>query len=233
MRSLASSEDVVATRSSAIDRPTGPTRISAALQLICQQDYSALKQLLDETRQQGSMLEFVQAFVTPLSIAVGEVWTRGELPIHAEHFYSALVERLLLRDIESMAATKRVAASVVPRILLVTLSGEQHTLGLTMTHAVLAEAGIPCVRLNSDLPVSEIVAACARHGFRAVGLSASVHYSRRLLRAQIDVLRKDLPADVELWLGGSGIDRASVLPSGSRTFNDFSSFIEAARRHIG
>jgi methanogenic corrinoid protein MtbC1 len=132
-----------------------------------------------------------------------------------------------------MEASPAMAAAVSPRLLLVTLSGEKHTLGLTMIHAVLAEAGVPCVRLNSDLPVSEIVAACARHGFHAVGLSASVHYSRRLLRAQINVLRNDLPSTVELWLGGGGIDRVSVLPPGSRTFNNFFSLIQAAHRLIG
>jgi DNA-binding transcriptional MerR regulator len=95
MRGLAAADTEVVTSSSTIDRTTGPTGIAGALQLICRQDFSALKHLLDEHRQQNSMLEFIQAFVSPLSIAVGDAWARGNLPIHAEHFYSMLVERLL------------------------------------------------------------------------------------------------------------------------------------------
>lgn len=229
MRGLATLDAAVATRPSTTDRPTETPHIGAAVALIRHQNFSALKHLLGEYRQQSSMLEFIQAFVTPLSIAVGEAWASGELPIHAEHFYSALVDQLVQREIDAIGAS---APSTAPRVLLVTLAGEKHTLGLAMIHAVLLEAGVPCMRLNSDLPVSEIVAACLQHGFRAVGLSASVHYSRRLLRSQIEVLRKDLPAAVELWLGGRGIDRVSILPTGCRTFNDFYSLIEASRSLI-
>lgn len=210
--------------------PKKSSRVALALKLVVQQDFSALMRLLDQWRQQSSMLEFIQTLLTPLTIAVGDAWARGDLPIRVEHFYSTLVERLLFREIESRSELTTQAS---PRLLLVTLAGEKHTLGVITIHALLAEAGIPCVRLSSDLPVSEIVALCHEQRFSAVGVSASVHYSRRLLRAQIELLRKDLPADVELWLGGGGIDRVSVLPAGSKTFNELSSLIEAARMLVG
>lgn len=206
------------------------SRVEVAVKLIVQQDFSALMRLLEQWRRQSSMLEFLQSVLTPITIAVGDAWARGDLPIRVEHFYSTLVERFLLREIESV---NLLATPASPRLLLVTLAGEKHTLGLLMIQAVLTEAGIPSVRLNSDLPVAEIVAACHEHAFSAVGISASVYYSRRLLRAQIDALRSDLPAAVELWLGGGGVDRVSVLPPGSRTFNDFSSLLQAAHRLIG
>jgi DNA-binding transcriptional MerR regulator/methylmalonyl-CoA mutase cobalamin-binding subunit len=185
-----------------------------------------ITKLLETQRHKLAMRDYVENFISPLTCAVGESWVAGTLPIHREHLYTSLVESLLLREADELNHRK------VSQILLTTPAGEKHTLGLSMVHAVLADAGISSLRVTSDLPVAEIAAACMAHDFRAVGLSASVHYPPRLLREQIAQLRALLTPETELWLGGSGIDRISRLPPGVRFFSSLSELIEIARTLI-
>ena len=197
--------------------------IAAALHLLQSNDLSSLRAMLEDTRQRHCMLDYVNEFIAPLTVAVGTEWAAGRLPVYVEHFYSALLESQLIRE------TALFATADSPRVLLVSPAGEKHTLGLAMTHAVLAEAGISCLRIFSDLPATEIAAACAAHQFAAVGLSASVHYSPRILREKIARLRRLLPPEVQLWLGGGGINRVAVLPAGASTFASLADLIDAAR----
>jgi hypothetical protein len=84
-----------------------------------------------------------------------------------------------------------------------------------MVHAVLADAGVSNLMFPAGLPLPDIVAAAKAYRVEVVGLSASFHYSPRMLGAAIRQLRADLPADVALWLGGSGINQVCTLPAGA------------------
>lgn len=195
--------------------------IDSALAAIRRADPCSLKQLLEKQRLGRTLRDYVENFIAPLTHAVGESWATGLLPIHAEHLYSSLVERLLIRETESAGPPG------APHVLLITPAGEKHTLGLAMIHAILAEAGVPCLRLFSDMPVSEIAPFCRAHSFRFVGLSASIHYPPKILRAQILELQMALAPDIELWVGGSGINRISRLPDATRPFKSFDDLISA------
>lgn len=198
-------------------------RVEEALAAVRRDDLFALKLHLEEVRHDLSAQSFIVDFIAPLTTTVGDAWADGTLPIHAEHLYSALVERLLMRDVE------RFECHGAPRLLLCSPAGEKHTLGLSMIHLVLAEAGVNCLHLTSDLPVDEIAASCKRYGFRVVALSASIHYPPKILRSQLAELRAALAADVELWLGGGGIDRIGRLPTGTRCFGSLSEAVAAAK----
>ena len=209
------------------------TWIDAALAMISREDIAGIKQLLRETRCDRAMRESVEQFLAPLTAAVGEAWAAGTLSVSSEHMYASFLESLLVSETDFFEARCEPSHLLHPRLLLIVPAGEQHTLGLSMVHAVLTEAGVACLRISSDLPMAEIAACCAKHAFRAVGLSASRNYPRRLLRAQIAELRMLLAADVELWLGGGGVDAISRLPDGTRTFGSLTELIEAARMRCG
>lgn len=158
-----------------------------------------------------------------LTRQVGLLWAKSQLPIYVEQLFSTFLEIQLVRE-----ATLFKAASLPPSILLTTPAGEKHTLGLAMALAVLSEAGIPCLRLPSDLPSSEIAASALSCGVNAVGLSASLHYPPRLLSQQLFDLRAQLGDDVELWLGGNGAHRVSKIPCGTQVFTTWPALIERA-----
>lgn len=197
--------------------------VETLMAALCRQDLWSFNLLIEQARQGRPLREFVEHVAAPLTTAVGDAWASGALPIHAEHFYASLLETLLIR------ASDAFNGGEAPQLLLITPAGEKHTLGLAMVQAVLAEAGIASLRLFSDLPVAEVAAACVLHRCRAVGVSASVHYPPRLLRAQVAELRAALPPATQLWVGGSGFDRVARLPAGARGFVSFDALIEAAR----
>lgn len=203
------------------EAPTLRLAVRRSLELIRHSDYTAVKLHLERSRRGITLLDTIEDYVAPLTKAVGDAWADGTLPIHAEHLYSALLERFL--EHEAITFTCRGK----PRFLLVTPCGEKHTLGLSMLYAILAEQHTPCIRLSSDLPNEEIAAAALAHGIKTVALSASVHYPPRLLRTQIVELRSMLPARIELLLGGGGIDRIRRLPPNTHSFLSLRSFIKA------
>jgi DNA-binding transcriptional MerR regulator/methylmalonyl-CoA mutase cobalamin-binding subunit len=201
----------------------GNEAVKVALNTLRENHLERLSSLMQDACKGTSKRQFVEGFAAPLTAAVGESWADGSLPIHAEHFFSSMLESLLTRE------TLGMECGGVPTVLLTTPAGEKHTLGLAMVHAVLAEAGVTCIRLFSDLPVTEIVAACQTHAFRALGLSASLHYPPRLLQAQIQNLRTHLPENIELWLGGGGMHRIKRIPDGCRSFQNMDELIHAGR----
>ncbi len=205
---------------------TGPEHspfVATALASVRACDLPSLRILLEKVRRQGTLLEFVEAFAAPLTVAVGDAWACGDVSVYAEHLFSALLENMLLREpgVSGLDAD--------PVVLLTTLSGERHTQGLSMIHAVLGDAGVACLRLSSDLPITEIIAACEVNRFRAVGISVSARYPPRLLRSEVFELRERLDGDVALWLGGGGVDCLRLLPPGTRAFASLRELIDAAR----
>ena len=166
--------------------------------------------ILEAARGQRSVLDFVEQVAAPLTFQVGEAWARGELQVYVEHLFSSVLERLLSRE-----SRFKQDFCDPPDVLLATPAGERHTLGLAMVKAVLSDAGVASLRLPGDLPVPEIVAASTAYRVKAVGLSASSHYPPRLLGALVGQLRESLPPDVELWLGGAGMNRLCQIPPGA------------------
>lgn len=56
------------------------------------------------------------------------------------------------------------ALQAKPKVLLTTLPGEPHGLGLLMVEALLALEGCPCVSLGVQTPQQELPQAAKAHG---------------------------------------------------------------------
>ncbi len=152
---------------------------------------------------------FVIETVAPLTTAIGESWAKGKLAIHEEHLYSELVDRVLVQ-----AVGQQPALAGRPPVVLATLPGELHRLGLRMVEALFAARGRPCVSIGPDVPIDQIVAAHERHAADTVALSISAcGATPTAARAVLD-LRAQLPSETALWLGGTGAARLRPRPQG-------------------
>jgi DNA-binding transcriptional MerR regulator/methylmalonyl-CoA mutase cobalamin-binding subunit len=207
---------LLALDTTASTRPATPDQqqLDAWLQLVKTHDSEALQRQFYREMAKRGLARFVQDIVAPLITRIGEAWSRNELGIFEEHLFSQHLEKLFRTTLANMAPQ---AGS--PRVLLTTLPGEEHTLGLLMVEALLVVEDAYPVLLGPRTPIAEIVRAAQLKQVDVVCLSFSSAYSAALATQGLRDLRQVLPASIEMWAGGSGvkpirkpIDGVSLVP---------------------
>jgi methanogenic corrinoid protein MtbC1 len=148
--------------------------------------------------------------IAPLTGLIGEKWLDGELAIFEEHIYTESLQQLLRQALQSIP---RDALAERPRVVLTTLPGEQHGLGLLMVETMLALAGCQCLSLGVQTPLDELIRAANSHKADIVALSFTGILSTGMVQRSLGELRAQLPPGVALWAGGSSqaLQRGSGL----------------------
>jgi DNA-binding transcriptional MerR regulator/methylmalonyl-CoA mutase cobalamin-binding subunit len=167
-----------------------------------------LRAALAQSLAGEGLRRFVVDIVPAMNARIGEAWAAGEIEVFEEHLYTELLQNLLRAAIHALPPSPG-----KPRVLLTTLNGEEHELGLLMAEALLAAEGAACVSLGPQTPVADIVSAVARTAAEIVALSFSSAYAWRKARDGLLELRSVLPAAVEIWAGGGVVAaRGAQLP---------------------
>ncbi len=188
--------------------------VSTVFEAMRSADSDQLESVLRQQYASHGMQEFILKTVVPLLNSVGEHWAGGKLQIYQEHFLSQQLIRFLNAEIDSMQQLAR-----KPRVLLATLPGEEHTLGLLMVAAMLSSHGISVINIGGEVPMDQIVAAVEQFHADIVGITFSGAYQYKNIRPHLRELRELLPEDVEIWTGGDGVHRLRKLPVGVTKFN--------------
>jgi methylmalonyl-CoA mutase cobalamin-binding subunit len=183
---------------------------------------AALDSLLDAVRQapdrfghamrhelaRQGLDRFVRRVAAPLTSAVGRRWAEGTFGVFDEHLFTEETTRILR---QAIAALPR--AGQAPRILMTTLPGETHGLGLMMAEALLALDGATCLALGTETPLDDIVRAARTHACDIVALSFSSAYPARQAGTSLRQLRLALPGSSAIWAGGAGIASLAPIPN--------------------
>jgi MerR family transcriptional regulator, light-induced transcriptional regulator len=176
--------------------------------------------------------EVVRNVLSPALREVGERWHRGEISIAQEHIASNCARRqlaALLHTFNSIAKG--------PAVVFATLSGERHELGILMYAALAASLRLRAYYLGPDLPAEEAARCALKINAAAVAISLVMRGDSDSTLAQLHALRHQLPAGVEIWLGGPALADvdASKLPARSICMTEPGEFeqrvglLEAAR----
>jgi methanogenic corrinoid protein MtbC1 len=176
--------------------PTGA--LPAVLQLLKANRVVEMRDYLAQDMMRLGLQRFLLETVTPINAEVGRAWMRGEIAIHEEHLYSEQIQHLLRQAIGSTTH-----AGQSPRVMLTTLPGEEHQLGLLMAQAYLSVEGAHCLSLGVQTPASDIVNAARALDADIVGLSFSQAMQTRTACDGVAELRRHLDRGVELWAGGA------------------------------
>jgi len=191
------------------------------LGFITEHNAAAYQQAMQQRLARQGLQRFVQDAIAPLSQIVGEAWEEGRIQVFEEHLFTEATKRLLRHAIASLPPP-----SQGPRVLLTSVPDEQHALGLLMAEALLTLEGADCIALGTQTPLQDIVNAAAAHRADVVALSFSGAFPARQIPALMQQLRQMLPANVALWIGGTGIRRVAAI-AGVRCLNEFDEAIAA------
>lgn len=170
------------------------------LALLRQQDAHAIQQDLMRRLSQQGLARFVQDSLAPLAVRIGDAWEAGAIAVFEEHLFTEMANRVLRQALITLTPP-----ADGPRLLLTSVVGEAHGLGLLMVEALATLAGACCIPLGVETPIDQIARAARDHQAQIVGLSFSVAFPRRKLAEPIAQLRALLAANTALWIGGSGV----------------------------
>jgi DNA-binding transcriptional MerR regulator len=149
---------------------------------------------------------FVVDLARPLAARVGELWEAGDLQVHQEHLFSDCLSTQL-RLMRSLFDDAR-----GPIVLLTTLPGEPHGLGLEMIALYLASAGAAPRVLGVSTPEDQIALAARAHQAAAVGLAVMPSSDLPGTAGAVRRLVGWLPRGTQVWLGGGGAARLPAIP---------------------
>jgi methanogenic corrinoid protein MtbC1 len=194
---------------------TGPD-VAAMLACIERHDIEMLRHQMARTLSRVGLGCFVLDIVAPLNLRVGEAWMHGGLAVFAEHLYTESVQVVLRNALHHLPPPDGSG----PRVLLGTVPGEPHGLGLLMAEALLALEGCQCLSLGVQTPIWDIVSAAKVLRSDVVALSYTGCTNPNHLIEGLIELRNKLPAQVVVWAGGSApvlqrraIDGVCVMPT--------------------
>lgn len=174
--------------------------LRTCLDLLHVHDIEGLRRRLTQARLRLGLGRFVNEVVATLNTRVGEAWMRGQLQVFQEHLYAEVMQSVLREAIHGLP---QAAPLDRPRLLLTTLPGEPHGLGLLMAEAVLAIGGARCLSMGVQTPLWDIVLAARACHSDIVALSFTGCMPPGQVVRSLTELRERLPEAVELWVGGS------------------------------
>lgn len=204
-----------------------PPEIAAIIDLLLQHDVERFRNALLQGLMKQGLLRFVTETVSALNHWIGEAWLAGRVAVFDEHLYSEHIQNILRNAI--IAQPGRGSA---PRVLLTSLPGEKHRIGLLMVEAILTAEGAACVALGTETPIIDIKDAVPAYRVDVVALSFSSAVTQTAALAGLAELRTLLPEGVEVWGGGGALVRARKAASGVlllRSFDDLRYALERWR----
>lgn len=200
-------------------------RLQPVLEAIERFDYAGAERELSRLAALVSPREFVHQALIPLMETVGDRWYRKTLSIAQEHMTSSILRSLL----GSLVRLYARAASPAT-ILFATPSGEHHEFGVLSAAMLAAGGGLGVVYLGANLPAAEIVDAAIKTESRAVvlGIKGATEWKESI--NQLQQVSKELPENVELWIGG--IDSQTLVRQVKKTRATLLSDFDALEKNL-
>jgi methanogenic corrinoid protein MtbC1 len=142
------------------------------LNALAEGTFSRAVKVVQEALHSGLSPETIYDEVfTPSMRQVGVLWQSGQLSVAQEHLATGITEycRNLVMSSKSGIPTKRIG-----RVLLTSVSGNYHTLGINLLGDVFRWQGWEVFPLFSEMPEIEITESVFRHQIDLVCLSVSL-----------------------------------------------------------
>ncbi|MES9971845.1 MAG: MerR family transcriptional regulator [Candidatus Thiodiazotropha sp.] len=168
-----------------------------------------LRNWLNHQLQQLGLRAFIHKVMVPANQKVGEAWSEGKLAVYEEHLYTELIKTMVR---QSLAEKPHQGSG--PRVMLTTLPGEVHSLGLLMVEALLRLGGAEVISFGIEMPFRDIKEAAHHHRVDVIGLSFSGNFKLDDAIVMLSGLRQIIADRTEIWVGGGAFTQDTELPAG-------------------
>ena len=220
-------QEVVRERSTRMD----DQRVQTWLDTFHAAGIDELRRRVHDLLEQTGPLQTVQTVIAGFVEQVGREWAEGRLTIAQEHAITEVLEDLLRTERLRLEQADP-PCPLAPRMLLATVSGERHGLGLQMAALVLTQSGCAPVLLGVDLPPEEIVSATKSTRVDAIGISVSLASGGPDATHQLQALRAAVPERVEVLVGGLGARSACRGLRGVQVLGEMRELEQWARARV-
>jgi DNA-binding transcriptional MerR regulator len=176
----------------------GDTFVRRALDAAEHSDPEGLEETLMSALALLRPTEAAQSVISPLVREVGDRWHRGEMSIAQEHMVTDVVRRLVI------SVSRGYLRNDGPTLVLATLSGERHELGLLTCAWLAAARRMRTHYLGADCPAAEVARFALEVEARAVLVSLVMPEREVPALAQLRELVQLLQGRAEVWIGGIG-----------------------------
>ena len=174
-------------------------------------DGQELERLLRQGALQVGAAAAIERVIVPFLHEIGLRWHRNQMNPAHEHLATAVVQRTLHWVLDGASA-----ADDAPRIVVASLPGERHEIGLQIVAAIASGEEWRVVFLGADLPVDTIADATRQAGARVLALSIVAAEAGTPVIANIAALRRALGSAVTIIVGGAAATefRNELAPHG-------------------
>jgi DNA-binding transcriptional MerR regulator len=189
----------------------GQTYVDRALDATLHSDPSGVEEVLTSALALLPPNEVVNSVLVPLVREVGDRWHRGEVSIAQEHMVTDIVKRLIIS-----VSRGYLRSDQGPCLVLATLSGERHELGILMCSWLAATRRFRTHYLGVDCPAEEIARFALEVEARAVLISLVMPENEVPALEQLGDLARVLDGRCEVWVGGfaARMVTPTEIPSG-------------------
>lgn len=189
----------------------GQTYVDRALDAALHSDPSGVEEVLTSALALLPPNEVVNSVLVPLVREIGERWHQGEVSIAQEHMVTDIVKRLIIS-----VSRGYLRSDQGPCLVLATLSGERHELGILMCSWLAATRRFRTHYLGVDCPAEEIARFALEVEARAVLISLVMPENEVPALDQLGRLAGALDGRCEVWVGGiaARLVTSAEIPSG-------------------
>jgi methanogenic corrinoid protein MtbC1 len=192
------------------EEPKVELNIDQLFDLLKARDAENLREWFQNQVQAHGLRSFIHKVMAPATRAVGEAWSRGDLAIHEEHLYTELMKNLVRQSLTEHDQE----GGVGPRIMLTTVPGERHSLGLLMVETLLRLGGAEVIAFGVEMPFRDIKDAAVSHKVDVIGLSFSASFKSDDAIVMLTGLRQMIDPGIRIWVGGAAFDGGASMPEG-------------------
>lgn len=134
----------------------------------------------------------------PALYRIGSLWESGEIDVSEEHYFSEVVQDIMAREMSNANGMND-----GPVFVGLSVSGEQHNIGIRMVSDVLSVHGWKSIYLGDNLPTQSVIKALKEHQADVLGISAAMPYHVNAVTTLIRAVRNSsLPKPIRIAVGG-------------------------------